>query len=182
MLPLLLSKQSQGRWGTRNPFIALQLSSTRSYRMQVPLIRLQCGVNSYDWGKVGTDSAAATFAAATPADDFKIQKDKPYAEVPLTINKHDNILTTFSCGWARIHPIPLRICTRNEPSSISCKTTKLSYLQKSATSSDTSYPFSSKSSQSARLSVSKPIQIRSSQNNYIRKTARITQMTTISPR
>ncbi|KAH8687982.1 mannose-6-phosphate isomerase [Tricladium varicosporioides] len=49
--------------------------------MQVPLIRLQCGVNSYDWGKVGKDSAAAKFAAATPADDFSIQDDKPYAEL-----------------------------------------------------------------------------------------------------
>jgi mannose-6-phosphate isomerase class I len=49
--------------------------------MQVPLIRLQCGVNSYDWGKVGSDSAAAKFAAATPADNFSIQQDKPYAEV-----------------------------------------------------------------------------------------------------
>ncbi|RFU33359.1 hypothetical protein B7463_g3013, partial [Scytalidium lignicola] len=49
--------------------------------MQIPLIRLQCGVNSYDWGKVGSDSAAAKFAAATPADDFSIQTDKPYAEL-----------------------------------------------------------------------------------------------------
>lgn len=49
--------------------------------MQIPLIRLQCGVNSYDWGKVGKESAAANFAAATPADDFTIQEDKPYAEV-----------------------------------------------------------------------------------------------------
>jgi mannose-6-phosphate isomerase len=52
--------------------------------MQVPLIRLQCGVNSYDWGKVGKDSAAAKFAAATPADDFSIKEDKPYAEVHIT--------------------------------------------------------------------------------------------------
>ncbi|KAG4420598.1 Mannose-6-phosphate isomerase [Cadophora malorum] len=49
--------------------------------MQVPLIRLQCGVNSYDWGKVGKESAAAKFAAATPANDFSIQEDKPYAEL-----------------------------------------------------------------------------------------------------
>ena len=46
-----------------------------------PLIRLQCGVNSYDWGKIGSDSAAAKFAAATPSDTFSIQSDKPYAEV-----------------------------------------------------------------------------------------------------
>lgn len=49
--------------------------------MQVPLIRLQCGVNSYEWGKKGSESAAAKFAAATPAADFSIQQDKPYAEV-----------------------------------------------------------------------------------------------------
>ncbi|MCJ1289585.1 Mannose-6-phosphate isomerase [Xylographa carneopallida] len=49
--------------------------------MQVPLIRLQCGVNSYDWGKVGKESAAARFAAATPSGDFSIHEDKPYAEL-----------------------------------------------------------------------------------------------------
>ena len=57
------------------------LSEDILFNMQVPLIRLQCGVNSYDWGKVGKDSAAAKFAAATPADNFSIQEDKPYAEV-----------------------------------------------------------------------------------------------------
>ncbi|KAK0672388.1 mannose-6-phosphate isomerase [Cercophora samala] len=49
--------------------------------MQVPLIRLQCGANSYDWGKKGNDSAAARFAAATPSDGFTVQEDKPYAEL-----------------------------------------------------------------------------------------------------
>ncbi|KAK4175341.1 mannose-6-phosphate isomerase [Triangularia setosa] len=49
--------------------------------MQVPLIRLQCGANSYDWGKKGNNSAAARFAAATPSDGFTIQDDKPYAEL-----------------------------------------------------------------------------------------------------
>ncbi|KAL7622702.1 Mannose-6-phosphate isomerase [Parahypoxylon ruwenzoriense] len=49
--------------------------------MPVPLIRLQCGVNSYDWGKIGSESAAAKFAAATPSDTLSIQSDKPYAEL-----------------------------------------------------------------------------------------------------
>ncbi|KAK1830870.1 mannose-6-phosphate isomerase [Podospora conica] len=49
--------------------------------MQVPLIRLQCGVNSYDWGKKGQASAAARFASATPSPDFSIQDDRPYAEL-----------------------------------------------------------------------------------------------------
>ncbi|AEO63700.1 uncharacterized protein THITE_2109233 [Thermothielavioides terrestris NRRL 8126] len=49
--------------------------------MQVPLIRLQCGANSYEWGKKGGESAVARFAAATPAADFTIQDDRPYAEL-----------------------------------------------------------------------------------------------------
>ncbi|KAJ0426636.1 mannose-6-phosphate isomerase [Aspergillus carlsbadensis] len=49
--------------------------------MQVPLLRLQCGVNSYDWGKVGHESAAAKYAAATAAADFSIDSEKPYAEL-----------------------------------------------------------------------------------------------------
>ncbi|KAK4508566.1 hypothetical protein PRZ48_002305 [Zasmidium cellare] len=49
--------------------------------MQVPLLRLQCGCNSYEWGKIGKDSAAARYASATPSSDFSIQQDKPYAEL-----------------------------------------------------------------------------------------------------
>ncbi|KAF2024615.1 mannose-6-phosphate isomeras-like protein [Setomelanomma holmii] len=48
--------------------------------MRNPLIRLECGVNSYDWGKIGKTSAAAKFHAAT-ASDFSIQDEKPYAEL-----------------------------------------------------------------------------------------------------
>ncbi|KAK2590363.1 Mannose-6-phosphate isomerase [Conoideocrella luteorostrata] len=49
--------------------------------MQVPLFRLQCGVNSYEWGKKGSDSAAARFAAATPREGLSIEAEKPYAEL-----------------------------------------------------------------------------------------------------
>ncbi|EME87974.1 uncharacterized protein MYCFIDRAFT_48216 [Pseudocercospora fijiensis CIRAD86] len=49
--------------------------------MQVPLLRLQCGCNSYEWGKIGKDSAAARFASATPSSGFSIQQDQPYAEL-----------------------------------------------------------------------------------------------------
>ncbi|KAL8686531.1 MAG: hypothetical protein Q9218_007042, partial [Villophora microphyllina] len=49
--------------------------------MQVPLIQLQCGVNSYDWGKVGQDSAAAKYATATESNQFSIESEKPYAEL-----------------------------------------------------------------------------------------------------
>ncbi|KKK22215.1 mannose-6-phosphate isomerase [Aspergillus rambellii] len=49
--------------------------------MQVPLLRLQCGVNSYDWGKLGSESAAAKYAATTAAADFSVDAEKPYAEL-----------------------------------------------------------------------------------------------------
>ncbi|KAG5971426.1 hypothetical protein E4U58_007573 [Claviceps cyperi] len=49
--------------------------------MQVPLLRLQCGVNSYEWGKKGESSAAARFAAATPREGLTIETEKPYAEL-----------------------------------------------------------------------------------------------------
>ncbi|KAF4120068.1 mannose-6-phosphate isomerase [Geosmithia morbida] len=49
--------------------------------LSVPLLRLQCGVNSYAWGKKGNDSAAARFAAATPTPDLTIEADRPYAEL-----------------------------------------------------------------------------------------------------
>ncbi|KAF2857803.1 mannose-6-phosphate isomerase [Piedraia hortae CBS 480.64] len=47
--------------------------------MQIPLLRLQCGCNSYEWGKKGHNSAAARFAAAT--SEFCIKSDQPYAEL-----------------------------------------------------------------------------------------------------
>ncbi|KAL9125457.1 MAG: hypothetical protein Q9217_005342 [Psora testacea] len=49
--------------------------------MQVPLIRLQCGVNTYEWGKVGLQSAAARFAAATPSNKLSVESEKPYSEL-----------------------------------------------------------------------------------------------------
>ncbi|EGO60046.1 hypothetical protein NEUTE1DRAFT_119344 [Neurospora tetrasperma FGSC 2508] len=50
--------------------------------LPVPLIQLQCGVNSYEWGKKGNSSRAAQFAAASLDDnEFKIDEEKPYAEL-----------------------------------------------------------------------------------------------------
>lgn len=44
------------------------------------LVKLQCGVQSYDWGKLGSSSAVARFAkAADPS--FSIDESKPYAEL-----------------------------------------------------------------------------------------------------
>lgn len=59
--------------------------TSSSPAMQVPLLRLQCGVNSYEWGKMGSSSAAAKYAAATPAADFSVKEDQPYAEVSISI-------------------------------------------------------------------------------------------------
>ncbi|POS82273.1 hypothetical protein EPUL_005949, partial [Erysiphe pulchra] len=50
-------------------------------KMQPTLIRLKCGVNNYNWGKIGSESTAANFAAATPSDDFTILENLPYSEL-----------------------------------------------------------------------------------------------------
>lgn len=79
--------------------------------MQVPLMRLQCGVNSYDWGKIGNDSAAARFAAATPAEGLSIQSDQPYAEVrsPQLLNlQFSRLINPRSYGWAPTPRTPPR--------------------------------------------------------------------------
>ena len=44
-------------------------------------MRHPCGDNPNPGGKMGNDSAAARFAAATPAEGLSIQSDQPYAEV-----------------------------------------------------------------------------------------------------
>lgn len=45
-----------------------------------PLLRLQCGVNSKTWGRVGYESIAARFAATT-TPDLQIELNRPYAEL-----------------------------------------------------------------------------------------------------
>ncbi|TQS37973.1 hypothetical protein Golomagni_01531, partial [Golovinomyces magnicellulatus] len=57
-------------------------------KMQASLIRLQCGVNSYDWGKIGHESVAAKFAEATSTDDFTVKDNRPYAELQLWMGTH----------------------------------------------------------------------------------------------
>ncbi|KAK6363831.1 Mannose-6-phosphate isomerase [Orbilia blumenaviensis] len=48
--------------------------------LPVPLYELRCGVNNYDWGKPGSTSRAAQFAAAASID-LTINESKPYAEL-----------------------------------------------------------------------------------------------------
>ncbi|KAF2866091.1 RmlC-like cupin domain-containing protein [Massariosphaeria phaeospora] len=45
------------------------------------VIQLKCSCNQYPWGKQGSNSLAATLCAKTPNTDFKIEEDKPYAEM-----------------------------------------------------------------------------------------------------
>lgn len=44
------------------------------------LVKLRCGVQSYDWGKLGESSAVAQFAEAADSS-FKTDPAKPYAEL-----------------------------------------------------------------------------------------------------
>lgn len=45
------------------------------------LIQLECQCNNYPWGRKGTESLAARYAAATPGGKFKLDESKEYAEM-----------------------------------------------------------------------------------------------------
>ncbi|KAI8825307.1 mannose-6-phosphate isomerase [Fimicolochytrium jonesii] len=45
---------------------------------QQPVVRLACKSQSYDWGKLGSESTVAKLASATPG--FEVKNDTPYAE------------------------------------------------------------------------------------------------------
>ncbi|KAF2839577.1 mannose-6-phosphate isomeras-like protein [Patellaria atrata CBS 101060] len=45
------------------------------------VLQLKCGCNQYSWGRQGSGSAAARLCSKTPGTDFKIEEDKPYAEL-----------------------------------------------------------------------------------------------------
>lgn len=45
------------------------------------VLQLKCGCNEYPWGKQGSKSLAASLCAKTPGTDFKIDENKPYAEM-----------------------------------------------------------------------------------------------------
>lgn len=47
-----------------------------------PVFQLSAAVQSYDWGKLGSDSKAAQYAAVT---GFQVDESKPYAEVSLAL-------------------------------------------------------------------------------------------------
>ncbi|KAJ9101248.1 hypothetical protein QFC21_003467 [Naganishia friedmannii] len=55
-----------------------------------PLLQLSPGIQSYDWGKIGSDSLAAQLGT-TSVKGFKVDEEKPYAE--LWMGTHDNLPT-----------------------------------------------------------------------------------------
>lgn len=48
-------------------------------RPQSSVFELQAGVQSYDWGVLGSSSKVAQYAKGSP--DFSVDESKPYAEV-----------------------------------------------------------------------------------------------------
>ncbi|KAF2185259.1 mannose-6-phosphate isomerase [Zopfia rhizophila CBS 207.26] len=45
------------------------------------VLQLKCNCNQFPWGKQGSNSLAARLCSKTPGTDFKIDEDKPYAEM-----------------------------------------------------------------------------------------------------
>lgn len=49
--------------------------------LRPPIFQLQCNLNEYEWGKLGTSGKAAKFALATKESKLDIGEKKPYAEL-----------------------------------------------------------------------------------------------------
>jgi mannose-6-phosphate isomerase len=45
------------------------------------VFQLKCSCNEYPWGKQGKESLSARLAEKTPGTDFKLDPNKPYAEM-----------------------------------------------------------------------------------------------------
>ena len=45
------------------------------------MIQPECQCNNYPWGKTGSESVAATYAAAAPGGHFRLDSKKEYAEI-----------------------------------------------------------------------------------------------------
>lgn len=75
------------------------------------LVKLQCGAQSYDWGKIGRSSAVAQFSkAANPK--FEISEDKPYAE--LWMGTHPSV-PSLAVTSAAATPVSLREVLKSYP-------------------------------------------------------------------
>lgn len=48
-----------------------------------PVFKLVPTAQSYDWGKLGSDSEVARLAAASSVPGFKLDEKSPYAEVSI---------------------------------------------------------------------------------------------------
>ncbi|KAG0236702.1 Mannose-6-phosphate isomerase [Actinomortierella wolfii] len=57
---------------------------------QQPIFRLECKVQTYEWGKIGSNSKVAQFATTSPS--FQLDENKPYAE--LWMGTHPNAPST----------------------------------------------------------------------------------------
>lgn len=49
-----------------------------------PVFLLQPSIQSYDWGKIGSESKVAQLAAASNLPGFRLDEKSPYAEVRIT--------------------------------------------------------------------------------------------------
>lgn len=66
--------------------------------MSDKLFRIDCGYQNYDWGKIGSGSSVAQFAASSN-EETKIDETKPYAE--LWMGTHPNVPSTVVDGTGK---------------------------------------------------------------------------------
>jgi hypothetical protein len=67
---------------------------TSSSSSTPPVFPLSCGVQTYDWGKVGSNSKAAVYGQVS-SPGFEIDEKKPYAEVRFALLLPFSLLASF---------------------------------------------------------------------------------------
>ena len=77
---------------------------------QARVFALAAGIQSYDWGKIGSSSKAAQYAQSAAQPSFTIDENKPYAEVRSASPRHSNtdLPIVASYGWERIRRCHLK--------------------------------------------------------------------------
>ena len=74
------------------------MSSTTTHPFQ-PIFKLTPGVQSYDWGKIGSTSLAAQFGEQC-IEGFVTDDKKPYAEVSWSVDREGVFGRESSGSWS----------------------------------------------------------------------------------
>lgn len=87
------------------------------------IVRLKTSLQTYDWGKQGSESLVARLASAAVGSDFELDENTNYAEVSANVRALFLLLNPGRSGW---EPIPMdhRHCTTHHTSTSNPSSTR----------------------------------------------------------